>query len=109
MAAARSARTPAAQPSFARNIPPDEDRAFVYSEGFTTPRSLYLATAAGNLQKPAELPARFDASQQVVEQYEATSKDGTKVPYFVVRQKDLKLDGTEPDAALRLWRLPGLA
>ena len=78
------------------NIPPDDDRAFVYSEGFTTPRSLYLATAAGKLQKLAELPARFDASRQVVEQYEASSKDGTKVPYFVVRPKDLKLDGTAP-------------
>ena len=78
------------------NIPPDDDRALVYSEGFTTPRSLYLATAAGNLQKLAELPARFDASRQVVEQYEASSKDGTKVPYFVVRPKDLKLDGTAP-------------
>ncbi len=78
------------------NVPPDDDRALVYSEGFTTPRSLYLATAAGNLQKLAELPARFDASRQVVEQYEASSKDGTKVPYFVVRPKDLKLDGTAP-------------
>src|SRR5690606_16166200 len=26
----------------------------------------------------------------------ATSKDGTKVPYFVVRPKDLKLDGNTP-------------
>jgi len=30
----------------------------------------------------------------VVEQMEATSKDGTKVPYFVVHRKDLKYDGT---------------
>ena len=33
------------------------------------------------------LPARFDASKDVVEQFWATSKDGTKIPYFVVRPK----------------------
>ena len=75
---------------------PDDDRAFVYSEGFTTPRSLYLADAAGKVEKLAELPARFDATRQVVEQYEAASRDGTKVPYFVVRPKDLKFDGSAP-------------
>ena len=32
-------------------------------------------------------PARFDGSHHVVEQHEATSKDGTKIPYFVVRPK----------------------
>ena len=32
--------------------------------------------------------ARFDASPYVAEQYEARSKDGTMVPYFVVRPKD---------------------
>ena len=35
------------------------------------------------------LPARFDASDMVTEQFEATSKDGTKVPYFVTRPKTL--------------------
>jgi len=37
------------------------------------------------------LPARFDASPYAVAQYEATSADGTKVPYFVVRRKDAKI------------------
>ena len=37
-------------------------------------------------------PARFDASPYTTEQFEATSKDGTKVPYFVVRPKAMKLD-----------------
>ena len=34
------------------------------------------------------MPARFDASPYGESQYEATSKDGTKIPYFVVRGKD---------------------
>jgi prolyl oligopeptidase len=32
----------------------------------------------------------------VVEQFEATSTDGTKIPYFVTRPKDLAMDGTGP-------------
>jgi len=32
----------------------------------------------------------------VSEQFFATSKDGTKVPYFVVRDKDTQMDGTNP-------------
>ena len=39
-------------------------------------------------------PAMFDASNDMVEQHEATSKDGTKVPYFVVHPKGMKLDGS---------------
>jgi prolyl oligopeptidase len=78
------------------SIREDDDRAFVYAEGFTTPRSLYVAESKGAPTKLDEMPARFDASRHVVEQYEATSKDGTKVPYFVVRPKDLKLDGNAP-------------
>ena len=36
------------------------------------------------------------ASGDVVEQLEATSKDGTKVPYFVVHRKDMPYDGSNP-------------
>lgn len=78
------------------NIRADDDRAFVYSEGFITPRSLYVTEAGGAPRKLVEMPVRFDASRHVVEQLEATSKDGTKVPYFVVRPKSLKFDGTAP-------------
>lgn len=74
----------------------DDDRAFLYAQGFTTPQSLYVAEAHGAPKKLDEMPARFDASRTVVEQYEATSKDGTKIPYFVVRPKDLRFDGTAP-------------
>jgi len=52
------------------------------------------ATATLTLEKTE--PARFDASADTVEQLEATSTDGTKVPYFVVHRKDLKYDGTNP-------------
>ena len=74
----------------------DDDRAFLYAEGFVTPRSLYVAGREGAPRKIDEMPARFDASRTVVEQYEAKSKDGAKVPYFVVRPKDMEFDGSAP-------------
>jgi prolyl oligopeptidase len=75
-----------------------DDRFFLSLTGFLTPSSLLLGNAAeGTELKVAKtLPAQFDASGDVVEQLEATSKDGTKVPYFVVHRKDIKYDGSNP-------------
>ena len=46
-------------------------------------------TAAISPKAIKSLPARFDASGLVSEQFEAVSKDGTKIPYFVTRPKNL--------------------
>jgi len=73
------------------------DRAFMTVTGFLTPSSLWLADLRGGVvTKVKTLPARFDASADTVEQFEATSKDGTKIPYFVIRRKSMKFDGTTP-------------
>jgi prolyl oligopeptidase len=73
------------------------NRAFVTSSGFLTPSTLSLVDAAtATLATVKTLPAKFDASGDVVEQREATSTDGTKIPYFVVHRKDIKYDGTTP-------------
>jgi prolyl oligopeptidase len=42
------------------------------------------------------LPPKFDASRDIVEQFEAVSSDGTKIPYFVVHRKDSPRDGLTP-------------
>ena len=42
------------------------------------------------------LPAKFDASRDVVEQFDVASRDGTRVPYFVVHPANMKMDGTAP-------------
>ncbi|MFC6646150.1 prolyl oligopeptidase family protein [Granulicella cerasi] len=64
---------------------------------FLTPTTLYLGDAkTGELKVIKTAPARFDASKDEVEQFFATSKDGTKVPYFVVHPKGMKLDGMNP-------------
>ena len=74
-----------------------EDIAFISSESFLTPDTLYVYnTLTGEKTKAKSLPSWFDASTMVSEQFFATSTDGTQVPYFVVRQKNIKLDGNNP-------------
>ena len=74
-----------------------EDVAFISSESFLTPDTLWTYnTATGKKAKAKGLPAWFDASSMASEQFFATSPDGTKVPYFVVHDKSIKMDGTNP-------------
>jgi len=63
---------------------------------FLAPTTMYLATAQGGREKIKSLPAFYDAKGLATTQYEATSKDGTKVPYFVVMREGTKLDGSNP-------------
>lgn len=56
---------------------------------FLTPSSIIWSDDnAATLATVKSQPARFDASSLVSEQFEARSKDGTKIPYFVVRRRD---------------------
>jgi prolyl oligopeptidase len=75
----------------------DGEKLFVGVQSFLEPTGLYLADAAtGSVEKLKSLPPQFDASRFTVDQFFATSRDGTRVPYFVVRPKDLAYDGTAP-------------
>jgi prolyl oligopeptidase len=67
---------------------------FSYSD-FLTPNSLYYSEA-GKAEKVKSLPVFFDATGMKVAQHEATSKDGTKIPYFVVMPKGFVADGKAP-------------
>jgi prolyl oligopeptidase len=74
-----------------------DDRMIVNVTSFLTPSSQWIANGVtGKAAMLKTMPARFDASKAAVEQLWATSKDGTKIPYWVVRPKDLKLDGSAP-------------
>ncbi|MFM8375248.1 MAG: prolyl oligopeptidase family serine peptidase, partial [Phenylobacterium sp.] len=75
----------------------DSDRILVGAAGYLSPTSQWLADAAGGAaERLRSLPPRFDASNMVVEQNWAVSKDGTRVPYSVVRRKDAPMDGSNP-------------
>ena len=64
---------------------------------FVEPTTLYLSSPdTGARERLKGLPAFFDAKGLKTSQFEATSKDGTKVPYFVVMREGTKLDGSSP-------------
>ena len=74
-----------------------ETAVFLNYEGFLTPDSLLnYDIATGEVSTLKSLPAKFDTTGLKVEQHFATSRDGTKVPYFLVVREDVTLDGTTP-------------
>ncbi len=72
------------------------NRFFFNYEDFLTPSSLYYAAEGQVMKKVDSLPAFFDSNGLEAEQLEAVSTDGTRVPYFVVRPKSMKADGSNP-------------
>ena len=63
------------------------DTAFVTVENMLTPPTLYAVPSEGQPVAIASEPAQFDADKFTFEQKFATSKDGTKIPYYLVRPK----------------------
>ncbi|HYJ30258.1 MAG TPA: prolyl oligopeptidase family serine peptidase [Allosphingosinicella sp.] len=76
----------------------EDDTAMFTVTDFLDPTSLYLYDAAGTAapERIKTTPPRFDAAGHVVEQHEATSRDGTKIPYFVIRPRGSRNDGSTP-------------
>jgi len=68
-------------------------------ESFLVPTTQFLGTLAASgvsVSKLRQIPSRYDTSGLKVDQWHATSKDGTDVPYFIVRRANLTLDGSNP-------------
>jgi prolyl oligopeptidase len=75
----------------------DSSETFFYTyEDFSTPVSLWLAENGREPAKVKTMPAFFDATGVRTEQFEATSRDGTKIPYFVVMPKGVKAGPETP-------------
>jgi prolyl oligopeptidase len=75
----------------------DSDDYWMTVNDYLSPTALYLGSVGkGSPEKLKELPAFFDAKGLEVSQHEATSKDGTRIPYFQVARKGLALDGNNP-------------
>ena len=80
---------------------------------FTSP---FIRRPSSSMSGPVRRPAPFEAARPAFDpagyetkQFFAASKDGTRVPYFVTARRNLALNGSQPDAALRLWRVQHLA
>jgi prolyl oligopeptidase len=74
------------------------DKQTFYSfTGFTTPGAVYrydLKSGKSTLWKQPKLD--FDGAAYATEQVFYPSKDGTKIPMFIVHKKDIALDGNNP-------------
>ncbi|WP_396205473.1 prolyl oligopeptidase family protein [Gemmatimonas sp.] len=75
----------------------DATQLFYTFTSFTAPATVYrydLATGASSVYRAVQLP--FDPSRFETRQVFVTSKDGTRVPAFIVAKKGLVLDGNNP-------------
>ena len=73
----------------------ETDRFFFTYDSFLEPTTLYLVNDT-SIEKMKSLPAFFDGSKYEVKQYEAVSRDGTRIPFFVVQAKGTAYDGKNP-------------
>lgn len=75
-----------------------EDKEFFYTfSNFTTPGTIYrydIAKATSSLYKKPDL--KFNTDNYETKQVFYSSKDGTKVPMFIVHKKGIELDGNNP-------------
>lgn len=70
---------------------------FFSYESFLQPDTLYVSDDGGATISPIrQLPAYFNSDGMGVEQLFATSRDGTKVPYFLVTPAGFEADGEAP-------------
>jgi prolyl oligopeptidase len=74
----------------------DTGEFIVRYEGFITPPSLYSVDQSNDVKLVQQQSPTFDSSNLEVNQFFTNSADGTRVPYFVVMNKDTKFDGSNP-------------
>ncbi len=74
----------------------DRDDFFLIHESLTSPQTLLHVADDDKLAVSMTLPAFYDTSDVVVEQLFATSKDGTRVPYFLMAKRDVLEKGNAP-------------
>jgi len=73
------------------------DDYFMATNDPLTPSSLFLGrVGVATREKLKNLPAFFLADGLAVRQHEAISKDGTRIPYFLVSKEEIQLNGNNP-------------
>jgi prolyl oligopeptidase len=84
--------------------PEESDDYWLVGSGFTFPTTLALASAGKpGREELKQLPTYFDATGIEVEQRFATSKDGTRVPYFVVGKKAAMAPGADVPTVINAY------
>jgi len=74
----------------------ESDELWMSVTDYLTPTTLSLVSIGQTPEKLKSMPAFFSTTGKIIEQYFVASQDGTRIPYFVVRDKDLILDGSHP-------------
>ncbi len=75
----------------------DDQTAFYTFTSFTFPATIFKLNIEENKSEVFfDSGVDFDASQYVTKQEFYTSKDGTRVPMFIIHKKGVELDGTNP-------------
>jgi prolyl oligopeptidase len=96
-AVVESLPVPAEGTAWVSDASPHTDEFFFGYTGFLTPTTLFhLDAGAAEPERLKSLPPRFDASRVDVQQFFAVSKDGEHVPYFLIGQKGMPFDGSNP-------------
>jgi prolyl oligopeptidase len=72
------------------------DDYFLTTTDYLTPTALQLGTIGSAPVTLKQLHATFDATGLSISQHFATSKDGTRVPYFLVAKDGLEPNGKHP-------------
>nr|WP_137677906.1 prolyl oligopeptidase family serine peptidase [Parerythrobacter lutipelagi] len=90
----------------------ETDEIMFTSTDFLTPGTWFYAADGVTPEAVKESPTRFDSAGMEIEQFEAVSKDGTKIPYFIVKPEGMVLDGSTPTlltgyGGFQVPRLPG--
>jgi prolyl oligopeptidase len=75
----------------------DDDHFFYSFSSFTIPNTIYKYDVDTDVSEPFfKADLKFNPDDFVEKQVFYTSKDGTKVPMFIVHKKGLELDGNNP-------------
>ncbi len=76
---------------------PDEDEAYFSFHSFTTPPEIYRTSIAhGTTERWSKVAVPVDPGPYTVEQVFYSSRDGTRVPMFLVHRQNLPRDGSTP-------------
>ena len=74
----------------------DSNAFFMTTTNYLNPTALWMGAVDSTPELLKKLPDFFDASSLKISQHFAMSQDGTRIPYFMVAKKDLKLDKNNP-------------